>query len=253
MLRPRWSLAIVAFAIGTAAAPCLAWSPRTRTGMVDDAIKMMPRSLRLALEGQRESVLRGALGPMVAEDGPEHRAPWAGGTLDGQIEAEARVLIEALGRSGPFESVSEQFGRLAHFVMDAAFPPGVGAGDGHYAHFAEFCETRRPKFRFVFYGHDDKALAGGSFREFALGVMSRAREEDRELARVYATAGDPPSPAAFDDRSIPFAVGSLAYSHGVTDLVRAWLAAWRLGGGDIGRTPYLEPAAARERSGSGEP
>jgi hypothetical protein len=81
--------------------------------------------------------------------------------------------------------------------------------------------------------------------------MVRARDEDRELARAYSLAGDPPSPAAFDDRSIPFAVGSLAYSHTVTDIVRAWLAAWRLGGGDVGRTPYLEPAQAKAEAAPG--
>jgi len=105
----------------------------------------------------------------------------------------------------------------------------------------------------VFYGHDGAPVDGDGFRAFALSAMERAREEDRDLARAYVAAGDPPSPAAFDDRSIPFAVGALAYSHGVTDVVRAWLAAWRLGGGDVGRTPYLEPSAVTERATPGGP
>ena len=226
--------------------PCLAWSPRTRVSMVEDAIKLMPKSLRMALEANREAVLRGALGPMVTEDAPEHRAPWAEGKLGQQVETEAQGLIEVLRKRTPFSELSERFGRLGHFVMDAGFPPGVGAegGDVRYAHFAEFCESRLPKFRLVFYGHEDEAIENDDFLRFAGTVMARARDEDLELARAYGAAGDPPAPAAFDDRSIPFAVGSLAYSHTVTDIVRAWLAAWRLGGGDVGRTPYLEPAPA---------
>ena len=39
--------------------------------------------------------------------------------------------------------------------------------------------------------------------------------------------------------------GSLAYSRTVTLVVRAWLAAWRQAGGDVGRTPYLEKPAPR--------
>jgi len=89
MCRPRPPLAVL-IACAAIASPCLAWSPRTRVGMTDDAIKLMPRSLRMALESHREAVLRGMLGPMVHEDGPEHRPPWSGGTLDGQVEIEAR-------------------------------------------------------------------------------------------------------------------------------------------------------------------
>jgi len=228
-----------------------AWSPETRIGMADDAIKLMPASLRLALETNRQAVLRGMLEPMVEEDSPEHRAPWAGGTLDERLAAEADALIADLGRRTPFEDLSERFGRLSHFVMDASFPPGVSDtdGDGRYADFAAFCESRRRKFPLVFYGHEDDALDDDDFREFALRVMNRARSEDRQLASVYGRAGDPPNPAAFDDRSIPFAVGSLSYSRCVTDIVRAWLAAWRIAGGDMGRTPYLEPPVDESTSG----
>ncbi|HXV76265.1 MAG TPA: hypothetical protein VD788_08095 [Candidatus Polarisedimenticolaceae bacterium] len=229
--------------LAVAFAPAVgAWAPETRVGMIDDAIKLMPRSLRLALETHRQDVLRGALKPMIDEDGPEHRAPSADGSLDRQIEGEATALAALLGRQSEFDAVSEQFGRLGHFVMDAAFPPGVSEddGDSRYDHFAEFCEQRREKFRLVFYGHDDEQLAVGDFHAFALEVIRRASSEDRELARAYSAAGDPPDPSAFDDRSIPFAVGALAYSRAVNDIVRAWLTVWRQVGGDLGRTPYLD-------------
>jgi hypothetical protein len=79
--------------------------------------------------------------------------------------------------------------------------------------------------------------------------MDAARAEDEGLARAYAAAGGAPGTEAFDDRSIPFAVGSLSYSHCVTDIVRVWLAVWRLAGGDMGRTPYMEPATEPSTSG----
>ena len=47
--------------------------------------------------------------------------------------------------------------------------------------------------------------------------------------------------------SVPFAVGSLSYSHSVNDIVRAWLITWNAAGGDMGRTPYLGAAPAGER------
>jgi len=232
------------------AAPVMAWTPETRVQMAEEAIKFMPHSLRLALEKERRSVLRGVLEPMVHEDAPEHHAPWLDGTLDQQLESEAKALIAALGRRTPFDEISERFGRLGHFVMDAAFPPGVGEEGGQrYADFAAYCEIKREKFPLVFYGHDDEALTEGDFRRFARRVMDEARVEDAELSRAYAKAGDTPGFEVFDDRSIPFAVGSLSYSHCVTDIVRSWLAVWRLAGGDMGRTPYLEPATEPSTSG----
>ena len=70
--------------------------------------------------------------------------------------------------------------------------------------------------------------------------MAEARAEDTELARAYAAAGNPPAAAAFDDRSVPFAVASLSYSRTVTRVVRVWIRAWRDASGDVSRTPYLE-------------
>jgi hypothetical protein len=232
------------------AGPALAWTPETRVYMADQAIKFMPQSLRLALEKHRRDVMRGVLEPMVQEDAPEHQAPWLDGSLDRQLDAEARALIAALGEQTPFSQISERFGRLGHFVMDAAFPPGVGdTGAERYADFAAYCEAKLDKFPLVFYGHEDEALEAADFGRFALRLMEDARREDGELSRAYATADGKPGIDAFDDRSIPFAVGSLSYSHCITDIVRTWLAVWRLAGGDMGRTPYLEPATEPSTSG----
>jgi hypothetical protein len=81
-------------------------------------------------------------------------------------------------------------------------------------------------------------LAADDWRGFALREMERAAASDADLARAYAAAGDPPAAAAFDDRSIPFGVGSLAYSRSITNIVRIWVHVWRKAGGDMGRMPY---------------
>jgi hypothetical protein len=224
--------------------PLRAWAPQTRVRMADEAVRFLPAALRLALETQREPLLRGMLAPQVDEDSPSHRPSWAGGTLEQQIDAEARRLAELLRKPRPFSEIAEAFGRLAHYVMDAGFPPGVGEGGGsRYAHFAAFCEERREKFPLVFYGHEQADLERGDYAAFAAAVASRARADDRQLALSYAKAGDPPDPSHFDDRSVPFAVGSLSYSHTVNDVVRVWLAVWDRAGGDMGRTPYKQPAS----------
>ena len=255
MTRPRIRLGTLALAalVAIAPAPVRAWTPRTRVEIADEAVRMMPPSLRLALERQRDELLRGTLEPMARENDPAHRPPWNDGTLDAEIESRASSLVRTVDAAASFREVARAFGALAHFVEDAAYPPGAAGREGspRYAEFGDYLESRRPKFPLVFYGHEDGDLARGDFRAFALREMGKARQEYANLARVYETAGDPPDPAAFDDRSIPFAVASLSYSRTVTLVVRAWLAAWKLAHGDLGRTPYLAspaPGAGPERN-----
>jgi len=206
---------------------------------------LMPAALRTVLESHREPLLRGLLEPQMHEDGPEHRPAWLQGTLDAEIEARARALVESVERPDPFREIARHFGSLAHFVADAGFPPAMTAeGATHYEHFADFCESRRERFPLVFYGHDEPNLARNDFREFADAVMQQARREEAALQRAYGAAGTPPDPGHFDDRSVPFAVGSLSYSRAVTNITRAWLTAWKQAYGDTGRTPYMKTGKA---------
>jgi len=223
-----------------AAAPSHAWTAATRVVMVDDAIKLMPTALREVLERRRNDVRRGMLEPMTLEDSLAHRPPWDGGSLTTSVDAAARDLVSGAETRVSFHDVARRFGVLAHFVADAGFPPAAAGSSGaaRYAHFAALCETRRTKFPLVFYGHDNDALARFDFKAFTSGVLTRARAEDVNLARAYAEAPSWDDPVAFDDRSVPFAIASLSYSRSVTDIVQAWLAAWRQCHGDLGGTPY---------------
>jgi hypothetical protein len=238
-------------AVVLACTPAAAWTAKTRTRMLDEAVRLMPASLQLALERHRQELLRGMLDPLAGEGDPAHRPPWNAGQLDGELAARAEALVRAVEKPEPFEEIARRFGQLAHFVTDAGFPPGASGSEGasRLRHFSGFVESRLSKFPLVFYGHEEPNLYRGDFRAFALEAMRRARSEDRELARAYTAAGNPPDPAAFDDRSVPFAVGSLAYSRAVTDVVRAWLAAWAQANGDLGRTPYLKPHVKRRLRG----
>jgi hypothetical protein len=235
---------LLAIAITVSPATAFAWAPETRVGMVDEAVRLLPASLRQALENHREEVLRGMLEPMAGEDGPEHRPPWASGRLDDRLVAAARSLQSNLTEPLSFEDVARNFGTVAHFVADANFPPGASKQDGadRYSHFSKFCESRREKFPVVFYGHKDRDLDSSDYGKFAGRIMLTASENDAQLARAYAAAGNPPDPSAFDYRSVPFAIGSLAYSQSITHIVRVWISIWQDAGGDMGRIPYWKPS-----------
>ena len=238
-LRARLAAGILLVFAMWAAWPASAWVPETRVRMIDEAVRFMPPSLRLALETHRKELLAGMLGPMKTEDAPDHRAPSQDGTLDAAVSTEAAKLAAMLEKQTPFSEIAEQFGRLAHYVLDTGFPPGVSAdGESRYRHFGEFCESRRKRFPLVFYGHDDERLAAGDYRGYALETIERAVQNDAQLAEVYARDADHAHASNFDDRSVPFAIASLSYSRSINDVVRVWLSVWESAGGDMGRTPY---------------
>ncbi len=212
-----------------------AWSPTTRARQIDDAVRLMPAGLRLALERHRESLLRGAIEPLIEPPASD-------------IEQLARELTATLTEPRPFPEAARAFGRLAYAIANAGFPPLATppVDPARLDHFAAFCESRRDRFPLVFYGHDAPDLARGDWPAFARAILARSAGEDVDLARAYAAAAVDPDPTgAFDDRSVPFAIGSLAYSHTVTDIVRGWLGAWSTAGGDLSRTPYLRPDLRR--------
>jgi hypothetical protein len=231
---------VAALLVVASAGPARAWTAATRVVMVDDAIKLMPTALRDVLERRRNDVRRGMLEPMTLEDAMTHRPTWEGGTLEASVAAAARDLVSGAETRVSFHDVARRFGVLAHFVADAGFPPAASGREGaaRYAHFGALCQTRRPRFPLVFYGHENDALAGYDFAAFTRGVLARARAEDVNLARAYAEAPSWDDPGAFDDRSVPFAVASLSYSRSVTDIAQAWLTAWRQCHGDLGGTPF---------------
>ncbi len=238
-LRRRWPVVILLIYV---ASQIHAWAPETRVRMTDEAVRFMPPSLRQALEKHRADLIRGVLNPMKTEDGPEHRVK-AGGTLDRSVAAEATKLLAMLREQTPFSRLAEQFGTLAHYVYDSGFPPGIGVdGAERYHHFAEFCEDRRTRFPLVFYGHDNEALAKQDYRGYALEIIERSEQSDRQLAYAYERHAENAHLSAFDDRSVPFAVGSLSYSRSINDVVRVWLTVWEAAPGDMGRTPYREPS-----------
>ena len=238
-MRAPGTILAAAFLLGSVTS-ARAWTAATRVVMIDDAIKLMPPSLRTVLAHRKNDVRRGMLEPMTQEDAPAHRPPWDGGALAASVAGAARDLVSGAETRVSFHDVARRFGVLAHFVADAGFPPAAAGSPGasRYAHFAGFCETRRTRFPLVFYGHDNPALAKSDFKAFTTGILDRARAEDADLARAYAEAPSWSDAGAFDDRSVPFAIASLSYSHAVTDIVQAWLAAWRQCHGDLAGTPY---------------
>src|SRR5436309_11900094 len=107
--------ALVAFLVVLSPSLTFAWTAATRIVMVDDAVKLMPPSLRTVLEKRRNDVRRGMLEPMTLEDSLPHRPPWEGGALEASVEGAVRDLVSGAETRVSFHDVARRFGVLAHF------------------------------------------------------------------------------------------------------------------------------------------
>src|SRR6266446_5397681 len=66
----------------------------------------------------------------------------------------------------------------------------------------------------------------------------------RMIGAAFKDDGTPRTPQSLDERSVPFAVASLAYSQAVNDIVRVWCRLWRASGGDMTGGKTSSPDAA---------
>src|SRR2546425_7574613 len=56
---------------------------------------------------------------------------------------------------------------------------------------------------------------------------------------AFKADGTPKSPSALDERSVPFGIASLSYSHSTSDIAWIWRHLWVSINGDMHGTPFL--------------
>jgi hypothetical protein len=161
----------------------------------------------------------------------------AGGRLGEVVVAESARAVAMIEQHRPFEDVVRQLGVLAHYVADLGFPLNTADDDPreaeYFADYARYVESAEPRLPLVFYGLLPGLEGRGDLAPLVAASTARGRGLYPLVGREYRRIGFASGRGRFDDRSTAFGVGSLAFSHAVTDVARAlrwvWLAA---GGGD---------------------
>jgi hypothetical protein len=171
-----------------------------------------------------------------------------GGLAGIAIDRKVRDIRELLARKAPFHSVTYEMGVLSHLVSDVEFPLNASDADPREPLYREayraYIERALDRIPFVL----DPAAATGVDD---VGVEARMMDSARRTARNYDPIGaafkddgTPRTPQSLDERSVPFAVASLAYSQAVNDIVRVWCRVWRASGGDMSGGRTSSPGAA---------
>jgi hypothetical protein len=229
-----------------------AWTRATDERVVREALRLMPRSMRSVLAPHLDSLVAGTREAASEEPAPIHgfnpsqKPPSAASRLEDLVPR----AVAAIDQHKPFAEVARLLGRIAHYAGDLNNPLQVSADDPDEPRYAAlytlYVENNLPKYPLVFYGCDDPALdaartAREGLREFAETTARRSRASYAPIRAAYATEGPRarvPQARKFDERSLPFGVGSLSWSRTVTDTARLWRHVWKHAGGDQAGTPY---------------
>jgi len=227
-----------------AVSPAGAWTDATRIRMLRDALKVTPPALNAILAPFDEEVVRGMLVPSRRETEEVHYqiADGSSGLAAAAVsakEAEARAHLQ---KKHGLRRFAFEMGVLAHFTADVCFPLNVSDAD-----------PREPLYREAYRGYIERSLDRIPYvldrgptplldrGEIEGHLMESARRSGKNYALIGPAFNDdsaPRSPAAVDERSIPFGVASLAYSQAVNDIVRVWEHLWRAAEGDMSGAPY---------------
>jgi hypothetical protein len=242
-------LAAVATAASAAATPATAWTGATRARMIRDALKVTPPSLNAILDHYRRDLDRGMETPSSHESEEVHyqladgSAGLAAAAV-GQKSAEAQGLLS--GKHG-LKKFAFEMGTLAHLTADVSFPLNASDADPREPLYREayraYVESVLDRIPFVL---DPAAASGVDDKTLEARMMDSARRTARnydQIGAAYKDDGTPRSAQALDERSLPFAVASLAYSQAVNDIVRVWCRVWRASGGDM-TSPTSQPGPA---------
>ena len=234
-----------------AAVPADAWSPQTQIAMADQAASIAPPDLRRQLVKHRRELRRGLLAPYEGAAAGRHvKNADGGGALDEAIRVETEGAIAAIRAHRPFSEIVYRLGVVAHFVADANNPLAVADADpreaSYYADYLRYVESAQGRFSVVFYGDGRKVERGEDLDELLAASLARGRLYYPLIGREYAHAGRVDGVSDFDDRSTAFGVGSLAFSHAVSDIASVMRYIWiQAGGADQRRLPLSPAAAAR--------
>jgi hypothetical protein len=220
------------------------WTPGSMNTIGEQAARLAPPDLHRQLAKNRESYRIGLAKPFELSAELRMRNEDGSGKLDSAVVQATEMAIGAIHGQRPFNEIAYRMGVAVHLVSMANWPLATSSKDReeprYEADFSRYAATAEPRLRMVFYGFRpalDKIQSGkGEARHLKVlldEAFARSRRTYPLVGLEYRRIGFGSGPRLFDDRSTAYAIGSLSYSHAVSDSAEVlryiWLAA---GGGD---------------------
>jgi len=222
------------FLAAVPAMPAAAWTPATQVTIAREAARLSPPDLYRQIDKHRRAYAEGVNAPFADSDANRHaQNPDGSGYLTRAALNAVDSAILAIRGHQPFDEIDRQLGVVSHFVADANNPLAVSAEDPdegrYFGDYFRYIETAEPRFPLVFYGvESDNGRGVASILDAAL---RRGRQLYPMIGREYRRINFGSGVGVFDDRSTAFGVGSVAFSHAVTDVSLVLRYIWLAAGG----------------------
>lgn len=192
---------------------------------------------------------RGCQAPYAGSGGAHFKNGDGNGDLDQRIEAEIQRAIDSIRVHRPFRDIVYQLGVVSHYLADANNPLNTDERDPreplYFSDFLDYVAGAQDRFAVVFYGEGRKLESKASVAPLVQRTLDRGRGLYPSIAREYRRVAGPPGRDKFDDKSVAFAIGSLALSNAVSDVGAALRYIWLEGGGaDDRELPTTSPTGA---------
>ena len=166
-----------------------------------------------------------------------------GGLAGIAIDRKVRDIRGLLARRAPFASVTYEMGVLSHLVADVEFPLSASDADPreplYRDAYSKYVERMLDRIPFVVDRDAPAALEKDDIRGFVRDIARRAGKNYALIGPAFKDDGTPKSPSALDERSVPFGIASLSYSHSTSDIAWIWRHLWVSINGDMHGTPFL--------------
>jgi hypothetical protein len=210
-----------------------AWTASTRAEMADYAVQILPPDLERQVQRHQRRYREGAL------TGPTAFDP---SVIEATVGREAEKAVRAIASHQPFSEIVFQLGVVAHWVA-LANDPLVGGRDRatppeYRQDYTGYLEQASRRFAVLYYGFGRQVETPADLEALIARTLRRGRLLASMVDQEYRRVGAIDALRLFDDRSTAFGVGSLAFSHGVSDIAGVLRYIWvRAGGADTRGLP----------------
>ena len=234
-MQPRSYTRLAISLIFLGGVPAFAWTPATQVTIAREAARLSPPDLSRQIEKHHRAYEEGVKAPFADTDASRHaKNPDGSGRLDRATFDAVDAAILAIRGHQPFDEIVRRLGVVSHFVADANNPLASSAADPdegrYFADYLRYVETAQARFPLVFYGLQP-AADGRGISSLLDAALRRGRQFYPMIGREYRRIGFGSGVGVFDDRSTAFGVGSIAFSHAVTDVTLVLRYIWLAAGG----------------------
>ncbi len=225
------------------AAPGSAWTTDTKIAMADHALRVAPPDLVRQIERHHKRYHAGI--EAAGKSDPGGNASGPAPLAEPIIKAEVDRAVQSIIEHQPFSDIVFRLGVVAYWVAAANDPLSPTAVDTtrppYWQDYSRYLQQASQRFAVLYYGHDRQFDSPEELEALLQRTRLRCQGLAPQVAQEYRRIGSLEGSRLFDDRSTAFGVGSVAFSHGVSDIAGVlryiWLAA---GGADTLHLPPLD-------------